>query len=334
MVEVEAQGKALANHFLGSGSSVDSGRLQVDAKALPNELQPTRNLQVTADLKCPECGSIRTVHNGSRKLGDGKQTSILKCTDCGRRFSENYLRFAGQRSNRQICVDVEEKKETTKNLATAAEFKTVASDEKDVKGMLLKFEVKMKLQGYKDSTIRLSSSVLRTLISRGANLADPETVKEVIAKQSNIETAFNGKIWSGSRKRNVINAYTDFLKFIGLSWDAPIYEIIRKNPFIPTEQEIDDLIAGSPNILATFLQLLKETAMRRGEVIALPWKDVDLERRVIMCNCPEKGSNARIFSDLSGKLLNMLSNLPRDSELVFGKMTLNVLKNQLCRTRK
>ena len=74
--------------------------------------------------------------------------------------------------------------------------------------------------------------------------------------------------------------------------------------------------------------------MRRGEAINIPWKDVDLERRVIMCNVPEKGSNPRIFSDLSGKLLNMLSNLPRESELLFGNTTMNVLKNQLCRTRK
>jgi integrase len=74
--------------------------------------------------------------------------------------------------------------------------------------------------------------------------------------------------------------------------------------------------------------------MRRGEAIAMPWKDVDLERRVIMCNVPEKGSNSRIFSDLSGKLLNMINNLPRENELLFGIATINQLKNQLCRTRK
>jgi integrase len=117
-------------------------------------------------------------------------------------------------------------------------------------------------------------------------LADPETVKEVMARQT----------WSGNRKRNVIIAYTQFLHYIGLSWEAPRYSIVRKLPLIPTEQEIDDLIAGSPNILTTFLQLLKETGMRRGEAIAVPWKNVDLERHVIMCNYPEKGSNPRIFN--------------------------------------
>jgi integrase len=220
----------------------------------------------------------------------------------------------------------------TKNLSVT-EKTAVTSDEKDIKGQLLEYHVKMELQGYRHSTIRLSQSALRTLIARGAALTNPETVKQVIANQSKLETAFNSKIWSGNRKRNVINAYTAFLEYLGLSWKAPIYEIIRKLPFIPTEQEIDDVIAGSPNTLATFLQLLKETGMRRGEAIAVPWKDVDLERRIVMCNAPEKGSNARIFSDLSGKLLNMLSNLPRESDLLFGDASMNSLKNQLCRTR-
>ncbi len=262
---------------------------------------------------CPSCGSSQTVHNGSRKLSDGKHAGLLKCNDCGRKFSENYIRVIVQNKNRQICAEA-------KNLSVT-EKTAVTSDEKDIKGLLLEYHVRMQLQGYKDSTIRLSESVLRTLVSRGALLTEPETIKKVIANQSNKETAYNGKIWSGSRKRNVINAYTDFLEYLGMTWDAPLYEIIRKLPFIPTEQEIDDLVAGSPNILAAFLQLLKETGMRRGEAIAVPWKDVDLERRIIYCNNPEKGSNSRIFSDLSGKLLNMLSNLPRGNDLIFGLTT-------------
>jgi integrase len=186
----------------------------------------------------------------------------------------------------------------------------------DIKGKVLEHHVRMKLDGYKDTTICLSKSVLNTLTSRGADLTNPETVKKVIANQQ----------WSGNRKRNVINSYTNFLTYIDLTWDPPNYEIIRRIPFIPTEQEIDDLIAASPNHLAAFLQLLKETANRRGEAKKIPWKDVDLERRIIMCNCPEKGSNPRIFSELSGKLLNILNNLPRKNELLFGDITENQLK--------
>lgn len=275
---------------------------------------------------CPDCGSLQVRLNGPRALRTGMKTQTLKCADCGRRFSESYLRHPGQRGARQIC-DIErmlDNSEMSKNLVTQAETKTVTGDERDLKGKLEVYHAKMEIQRYKASTIRLSYSALTVLMKRGADLANPESVKEVIAKQP----------WSGNRVRNVCNAYTSFLKYLGLMWEPPNYEIIRKIPFIPTEQEIDDLIAASPNILATFLQLLKETAMRRGEAIRVPWKDVDLERRVIMCNEPEKGSNPRVFSELGGKLLNMINNLPRENELLFCATTEDMLKNQLCRTRK
>ncbi len=274
---------------------------------------------VTSVTKCPECGSFNHVKTGLRNLSTGKETQTYKCRDCGRKFSESYIRLAIQRKTRQLCAENKAKK-----LDPRTETKTVTGNLEKTEILIAKHFGKLELQGFKPSTIRLSRSALNTLINRGANLLDPETVKEVIAKQ----------VWSGNRKRNVINAYTKFLNYIGRSWEAPRYTIIRKLPFIPTEHEIDDLIAGSPNPLATFLQLLKETGMRRGEAIVVPWKDVDLERRVIMCNYPEKGSNPRIFSDLSGKLLNMLNNLPKENNLLFGTTTQEMLKNQLCRVRK
>jgi integrase len=161
-------------------------------------------------------------------------------------------------------------------------------------------------------------------MERGAHLNDPESVKQVIAKQS----------WSGNRKRNVIVVYTKFLAYLGMSWEPPAYSITRKIPFIPTEHEIDDLIAGCSPTVSVFIQLLKETAMRSGEAVKIPWKDVDLERRVIMCNVPEKGSNPRIFNDLSSKLLNMLNSLPRENNMLFGTHTQNSIKATFTRSRK
>jgi integrase len=211
-------------------------------------------------------------------------------------------------------------------LTNATELKTVAGDGKtDLKGKIVEYCFKMERQGYAEATIHQTHTCLKVLMDRGANLADPETVKETIANQKN---------WSQNRKRNVINAYTQFLKFVGLSWEPPICNVTRKIPFIPCEQEIDDLIAGCPNIVATFLQLLKETAMRSGEAIRLQWKDVDLERRLIICNSPEKGSNPRIFSELTGKLLNMLNALPKKGDHIFGDSSLNSLKATYSRARK
>jgi integrase/DNA-directed RNA polymerase subunit M/transcription elongation factor TFIIS len=313
MVEVQSkntEGFSVASEggIIGKNSQGKSQELQCPSK----EPQPKP--------QCPDCGSFNINRNGFRRLKNQAETQVFKCRECGLRFSENYYRCRGHHGNANYALVQEAKK-----LDTVTENKTVTGDEKDIKGKLLAYHVKMKLQGYKDSTIRLSNSALNTLINKGANLTDPETVKDIISKQS----------WSGNRIRNVCNAYTAFLAYLGGTWEPPTYTITRKIPFIPTEQEIDDLIAASPNPLAAFLQLLKETAMRRGEAVQIPWKDVDLERRVIMCNYPEKGSNPRIFSanDLSFKLLNMLTNLPRTNDLLFGTATEGMLKNQLCRTR-
>jgi integrase len=54
---------------------------------------------------------------------------------------------------------------------------------------------------------------------------------------------------------------------LGLKWTKPKYKQQIKLPFIPTEQEIDSLIAASDKKLATLLQLLKETGCRVGEVV-------------------------------------------------------------------
>jgi len=51
----------------------------------------------------------------------------------------------------------------------------------------------------------------------------------------------------------------------GLHWNPPKYKRIHKHPTIPTETELDQLIAGSGQRTATFLQILKETGARCGE---------------------------------------------------------------------
>ena len=108
-----------------------------------------------------------------------------------------------------------------------------------------------------------------------------------------------------------------FLKTIGRTWEKPLCKITIKLPFIPTEQEIDSLIAGCGKKLGTFLLLLKETAMRKGEAFRLLWKDIDLERRTITLNNPEKFGKARMFK-VSNELIARINNLPRKNQKVFG----------------
>jgi integrase len=151
------------------------------------------------------------------------------------------------------------------------------------------------------------------MAKRGANFYDPETVKDVIAKQT----------WSNGRKNNASDAYSGYLKMVGGKWNAPFYKKIRKLPFIPKETEIDQLIAGSSPRMAVFLQLLKETGARCGEIWQLNWLDIDFESKVVNIT-PEKNSNPRI-THLSAKLLEMLEHLPRKyGERVFSLPTMRL----------
>ncbi|RLI72067.1 site-specific integrase, partial [Candidatus Heimdallarchaeota archaeon] len=177
-------------------------------------------------------------------------------------------------------------------------------------------------QGYAKSTIESRIKLLKILVKRGADLMNPESVKETIAKQD----------WSEGRKENAVDAYSCFLQMIGGSWNPPRYRRIPKLPFIPQEEELDALIAGCGPKTATFLQLLKETGMRAGEAWQLKWTDIDFASKTIRVT-PEKRSNPRVFK-VSDKLLAMINKLPRKSERVFGDYPLRGFARGFQRQRK
>jgi integrase len=212
---------------------------------------------------------------------------------------------------------VEVKSRTEKRVAGATK-----QSKADMKGKIIEHAWWLKKEGYRESTIRLRTRLMKRLMKLGANILDPESVKEAIAKQNT---------WNENTKLTVVNTYTVFLKMIGWTWTPPIYKETRKLPFIPTELEIDQLIASCGKKTATFLQTLKETAMRSGEALNLEWTDVDVDRKVIRVT-PEKNSNPRIFK-VSNKLIAMLSRLPKKSERVF-ETTLSSLRGTFYYSRQ
>jgi integrase/DNA-directed RNA polymerase subunit RPC12/RpoP len=205
-----------------------------------------------------------------------------------------------------------------------AEGTTDAQTQADVKGKLVQYTFWMDKKGYSLETVRLNRTALKVLAERGATLDSPESVKEVIAGQ---------KIWGEARKRNVINAYSLFLKLQGQTWEKPRTNVTQKFPFIPKEEEIDALVSGTGPKTATFLQLLKETAMRCGEAKRLQWINIDSEKNIITLNDPEKRSNARMWK-VSQKLIGMLNTLPRESQKVFGDSSINSMKVTFQKARK
>jgi len=199
----------------------------------------------------------------------------------------------------------------TKNLAEVSRTEkraAGATENADVKGKIVEFLWWMKKQGYKQSTIVSRGSRLRRLVKLGADLLNPESVKEVIATQDN---------WRESRKESMVYTYDLWAKWLGIKWERPVYKAPRRLPFIPLEREIDDLIAGCNKHIATFLQIAKETGARAGEVFAIKWTEVDFETRTLRITA-EKGSDPRIFK-ISTRLAAMLNQLPKESERIFSR---------------
>jgi integrase len=121
----------------------------------------------------------------------------------------------------------------------------------------------------------------------------------------------NGKL----TKETAVETYSLFLKMQGLTWSPPKYKAVKKLPFIPTEDELNSLIAGCNRKTSVFLQLLKETGMRCGEAFMLKWTDFNFENRTVDVTS-EKGSEPRQLK-LSTQLIAMLNSLLKDVEQPF-----------------
>jgi integrase len=204
-------------------------------------------------------------------------------------------------TNQQIRVG------ETKNLhAEPQTSEVLRRTQADVKGKIVEHAFWMQKEGYAESTITRRIRFLKTIANKGANLQDPESVKETLARQLT---------WQTKTKEIAIETYTLFLKMQGQTWSPPRYKSVNKLPFIPTEEELNNLIAGSNRKTATFLQLLKETGMRCGEAFMLKWTDFNFENRSVDVT-PEKGSEPRQLKT-STQLIAMLNTLPKDKDQPF-----------------
>jgi len=101
----------------------------------------------------------------------------------------------------------------------------------------------------------------------------------------------------------------DWCRTKGFEYEKKKYPRQYKLPYIPTEKENDQLIAGFLNSkYGAYLQLLKETAFRPIEACRLRPIDFNLERKIVTMNEPAKHSMPRQFK-LSSKLINILNPL-------------------------
>jgi len=272
-----------------------------------------KHVQILKRVQCPQCGSEKIWRDGFRVLRDGRTVQRYLCRTCGFRFSFSERdKNMGVRSGSDLKMRQIEKIQQSAGMSPC------------IREKLLEFLWWLKKQGYSETTILSRNKKLQRLIRLGADLLDPESVKDVLARQR----------WSASYKETIVTAYDSFAKWLGLKWEKPVYKRVRKLPFIPLEREIDDLIAGCSKYISTFLQIAKETGARAGEIFALKWDDIDFEKKTVSFT-PEKGSEPRRFR-MSGKLIGMLAKLPRDGDKIFAHhySSLNNLMRTFQRQRK
>jgi integrase len=182
--------------------------------------------------------------------------------------------------------------------------------EQDAKGKLLEFAWTMAKRQLSEQTIKHRIYRLNVLVQKGADLTNPESVETVLATEK----------WTPANKRFFVMAYQAFTRTMKIEWTPLRIKCQPKQPFIPAEAEIEQLISGCGKRTATLLQILKDTGARIGEVARLQWTDIDTETNTIRINSPEKGSASRTLK-VSDKTIAMIKALPRKTDRIFNAKT-------------
>jgi integrase len=168
-----------------------------------------------------------------------------------------------------------------------------------------KLLVQQRNDGRSNAVLRNYDVYLNILMKNGADLFDPENTKGILA----------GLTVKKSCKRLIASILNTWYDFNGIYWNKPTYNKDSEVPYIPTEQELDELIAGLGKKTATFCQILKDTGARCGEIAQLTWSDIDFKQHTVNIKA-EKRSNGRILP-LTDKTIGMLANLKHKSDRLF-----------------
>ena len=189
---------------------------------------------------------------------------------------------------------------------------------------LVNFVWQQKKKGKKENTIKVRIFYLKWLESKGAKLISPDSVETILCTEP----------MTGAQKYLSINAYKAYCKVNRISWiDPPKSNYQAKEPFCPTNEEINTLIFGAGKVTATFLQLLATTGMRSGEASRLTWTDIDSKALTIAVNAPEKNSNTRTIP-VPEKTIAMLSGLKHKYEPYIFNPNSNIARSNLVYLRQ
>jgi integrase len=133
----------------------------------------------------------------------------------------------------------------------------------------------------------------------------------------------------GERSNRTVNIEMEFLRRIFNK--AVKWEMLERNPFdvgedlfykdtikrerVLTEEEVKRLIDACPGYLKSIVITAIYTGLRKGDILNLRWKDVDLERGLIRLLEQKTGKTRNIV--LNSDMKSLLQNLPVKGECVF-----------------
>ena len=310
-------------------------------------------ITITADTNplCPKCKSKKIWRDGHYTLMFGEPIQRWRCGDCQNRFSDfedlakakkvfqeveriesNRLKSASNLINKcQICDEETSRfsvnpTRETKNLVTELQTDAVPQkhelkqliipqkeniDIQDLRGAIVNFIFKLQENEKAPTTILSYDYNLNFLIEKGANLFDPFSVKELLVYRLTDKTK--------TRKYNLVKAYRAFAsayKINIINADIPKYKPERKDPYIPPESHLDEIIAYCHGQMGVLLLVLKETAARPVEVMRILWDEIDLVQGKIRIDHPAKGCNPRTIS-ITQRLSDALRTLPQTQKKLF-----------------
>ena len=113
---------------------------------------------------------------------------------------------------------------------------------------ILQHALWMSRQGYRPTTIKASVKTLKSLTKR-CNFLIPNELKTYIATAG----------YSENRKYKIIGDLDRLYRQLGIKWERPLTRRVETLPFIPTEEEINQLTGGLGPKLTAFMMLVKDT---------------------------------------------------------------------------
>ena len=251
-------------------------------------------------------------HDGFRKAPlnalSSEPIQRYRCVDYGHRFSEHIS--LNVKDNNKPSSQISAK---AKNLASTQKIKICVERERHVPTenelkaapKIEKLLIQLVNDGRKPDTITNYRKSFRLLLKNDADLFAPENTKAVLAKLQ----------VKNSVKQLIIYVLIKWFEFNGIVWRAPRYSIESEVPYIPSEAELYQLIAGLGKRTAAFCQVLKDTGARAGEIAQLKWTDIDFGQHKIRIKA-EKNSNSRVLP-LTPKTIDMLCQMSRKKERIF-----------------